>query len=377
MNAFHWIAAAVTLASTLQAQPRDMKGTIDLLKKGSNLSAQDAGKLEERVKKKPDDTEARTELLSYYAAPSAGADLSAVKAARLRHILWLIENDPKHVLFRVSMGVHRLHCAGDDLADPGAYRRVEEAWLEQIKRNSGDAEIRRAAVDAIQYCSPEQAEQILTEAKDSPGLGRLYAAAVLGVTGGSYLSNDPAGSDPEFRKRPFAEKAQRALEEATNKDFLVAAAGALLRDGAILWADGKLDWDYTPLGNRLLAKAERAAPEAISLLTLPTTLPARGERPAITIRVGGNAQQANLIRRVTPLYPQRARELGIQGSVQLTVVLGLDGKVLFLHSDSGPEELTPSAEDAVRQWEYRPTTLNGKPCFVVTRVDVNYVLPPK
>jgi hypothetical protein len=39
MNAFHWIAAAVTLASTLQAQPRDMKGTIDLLKKGSNLSA--------------------------------------------------------------------------------------------------------------------------------------------------------------------------------------------------------------------------------------------------------------------------------------------------------------------------------------------------
>lgn len=145
----------------------------------------------------------------------------------------------------------------------------------------------------------------------------------------------------------------------------------------MLWADGKLDWDYTPLGNRLLASAKNAAPEAISLLTLPTTLPARGERPPVTIRVGGNVQQANRIRSVPPRYPQRARELGIQGSVQLTVVLGLDGKVLYMHPDSGPQELIPASMEAVRQWEYRPTRLNNKPCYVVTMVVVNYVLSPK
>jgi hypothetical protein len=84
------------------------------------------------------------------------------------------------------------------------------------------------------------------------------------------------------------------LEHATDKDLLVAAAIGLLRDGAILCADGKLDWDYTPLGNSVLTKAKGLAPDAMTLLTLPTTLPARGERPPVTIRVGGNVQLANL-----------------------------------------------------------------------------------
>jgi hypothetical protein len=63
--------------------------------------------------------------------------------------------------------------------------------------------------------------------------------------------------------------------------------------------------------------------------------------------------------------------------VQLTVVLGLDGKVLYLHPDTGPGELIPASMESVRQWEYRPTTLDGKPCYVVTTVVVNYVLSPK
>ena len=351
------IVPALMLAFSLHAHPRDVRTTFDLLKKGVNLSEKDAEKLEEIVKTKPDDEEARIQLLSYYAAPPTGADLSIVKAARARHILWLIENDPKDGLglFQVATGVYRVHCQGDDLADPDVFKRVAEMWLEQIKKNPEDGQIRRKAVAAIQFCSPEQAEAILTEAKDETGLGRLYGGAVLGITGESYRNNDPSGSDPSLRERPFAAKARRALEEATDRDLLVAGAEDLLRDGAILWADGKLDWDYTPIGSLVLAKAKAAAPDAMMLLALPTTLPARGERPPPILRVGGNVQAKQFIRKVSPTYPPDARARGIQGTVRMTALIGPDGKILFLHAESGPTELVPASMEAVRQWQYKPT----------------------
>jgi TonB family protein len=376
MTACHGIIAAATLTLCLYAEPRDAKGTFDLLKKGAGLSAEEAERIEKRVTKKPDDAEARIQLLSYYASPRPGADLALVKAARARHILWLIGHDPKNGLglFKVSTGVYRLHCQGDDLAEPETFKLAEQAWLEQLRANPESAEIRQAAVDSIQYCSPEQAERILIEGKDERGLGHLYAAAVLGITGQSYLNNDLAGSDAAFRARPFAVKARRILEETTGKDLVFASAVGLLWDGAKLWADGKLDWDYTPLGNALLAKAKAFAPDAVQFLTVPTTLPARGERPPLTIRVGGNVQGSKLIRQVPPVYPRSARDQGIQGTVELTALIGLDGKILHLHADSGPVELVDATLEAVRQWEYQPTQLNGRPCYVSTKIDVNYTL---
>jgi hypothetical protein len=136
MKGFLCIVAAAMLASSVHAHHGDARSTFDLLKKGRNLSVKDAEKLEERVKKKPDDEEDRIQLLSYYAAPSKDADLATVITARARHILWIIENDPKDGLglFQVVTGVYRLHCQGDDLADPDAFKHASAMWLEQIKK---------------------------------------------------------------------------------------------------------------------------------------------------------------------------------------------------------------------------------------------------
>jgi protein TonB len=94
----------------------------------------------------------------------------------------------------------------------------------------------------------------------------------------------------------------------------------------------------------------------------------------LTIRVGGNVQGSKLIRQVPPVYPRSARDQGIQGTVELTALIGLDGKILHLHADSGPVELVDATLEAVRQWEYQPTQLNGRPCYVSTKIDVNYTL---
>jgi len=370
------VVIALVATFALQAHPRDAKSTFDLVSKGKALSASDAKKLEDRLKQKPGDEESRIELLSYYAGSPADLDLSVVKTARSRHILWLIENDPEDGLglFQIGTGIYRLHCQGDDLADPDAFGQARQMWLKQVQKKPDDAAIRRAAVAAIQFCSPEDAEKILTEANDASGLGRLYAGAILGVTGQSYQNSDPAGSDAALRARPFAEKAQRELAGATNGDLIVAAVETLLGQGAILWADGKLDWDYTPIGAVLLAKAKTLYPDGIALLTLPTKLPERGERPPITIRVGGNVLGSKQVRKVAPVYPAVARDRGIEGTVRLHAMIGLDGKVLYLRAIAGPAELIPPSVEAVQQWEYQITRLNGKPCYVESEIDLRYTL---
>jgi periplasmic protein TonB len=92
------------------------------------------------------------------------------------------------------------------------------------------------------------------------------------------------------------------------------------------------------------------------------------------IRVGANVAQANRLSSVDPVYPAEAKRNGIQGTVTLAITIGKDGHVLNVTVTSGPSELIRSAVDAVRQWVYRPTLLNGEPVTVLTTVDVNYTL---
>jgi TonB family protein len=93
------------------------------------------------------------------------------------------------------------------------------------------------------------------------------------------------------------------------------------------------------------------------------------------IRVGGAIQEANLIRRVDPVYPPLALQARIQGTVRFTAIISREGRVQNLQLVSGHPLLVESARNVVGQWEYRPTLLNGSPVEVVTNIDVNFTLP--
>jgi TonB family protein len=111
---------------------------------------------------------------------------------------------------------------------------------------------------------------------------------------------------------------------------------------------------------------------------------AKGERTAYAqpsdsrqVRIGGAVAQANLITKVQPLYPASAKAAGIQGTVNLETVISKDGVPEDIRVISSPsDDITQSALEAVRQWRYRPTLLNGEPIEVVTNVIVNYTLAP-
>jgi TonB family protein len=96
--------------------------------------------------------------------------------------------------------------------------------------------------------------------------------------------------------------------------------------------------------------------------------------PPQRIRVGGNVQAANLIKKVTPVYPPLAKQARIQGTVRFTVIIGKQGGIENIQLISGHPLLVPSATEAVKQWVYKPTLLNGEPVEVVTQIDVNFTL---
>lgn len=92
------------------------------------------------------------------------------------------------------------------------------------------------------------------------------------------------------------------------------------------------------------------------------------------IRVGGNVQAAKLVKQPKPIYPPLAKQARIQGTVRFTAIIGRDGTIQNLQVVSGHPLLVPAALEAVKQWVYQPTLLNGEPVEVVTQIDVNFTL---
>ncbi|MGB7846019.1 MAG: TonB family protein [Candidatus Acidiferrum sp.] len=106
-----------------------------------------------------------------------------------------------------------------------------------------------------------------------------------------------------------------------------------------------------------------------------TAAPPPPPKAAVTrTRVGGAVQAAKLVNRVQPMYPPLARQTRISGTVKLHAIIGKSGAVEQLQVVSGHPLLVQSALDAVKQWRYQPTLLNGEPVEVDTEIDVIFSL---
>lgn len=103
--------------------------------------------------------------------------------------------------------------------------------------------------------------------------------------------------------------------------------------------------------------------------------PAPAAQPdAAPTRVGGDVLAARLIKKVIPPYPALARQARVSGTVHLEGVVAKDGTIRNLQVLSGPPLLIKAAVEAVSQWIYRPTMLNGSPVEVIAPIDVVFSL---
>lgn len=106
----------------------------------------------------------------------------------------------------------------------------------------------------------------------------------------------------------------------------------------------------------------------------PPAPPPEKPVPVQRITQGGNVQKGKLIHEVIPAYPILARQARISGTVELMGVIGTDGRIKQLQVLSGHPMLVQAALDAVRQWVYRPTHLNGNPVEVAAPITVTFVM---
>jgi len=96
--------------------------------------------------------------------------------------------------------------------------------------------------------------------------------------------------------------------------------------------------------------------------------------PAQPVRVGGSIRQPTIVRRVNPVYPGIARSARVQGIVILEATVNTKGRVTDVRVLRGVPLLDEAAIEAVRQWEYTPTLMNGVPVPVIMTVTVTFKL---
>jgi len=146
------------------------------------------------------------------------------------------------------------------------------------------------------------------------------------------------------------------------------------------WVDKALEVKREKAAQRAQPASILGGPVGVAQSMVTSAAPPPPPPPAAgagvtAVKWGGKYYAAELIRRVPPVYPTEAKAAGIQGTVYLEITIGRDGAVKDAKLLAGAPALAPAAIDAVKQWLYRPTLLNGEPIEVLSLVNVNFTLP--
>lgn len=107
---------------------------------------------------------------------------------------------------------------------------------------------------------------------------------------------------------------------------------------------------------------------------LPEAPPPPPPPPQAPVRVGGNIKQPTKTKDVKPVYPPIAQSARVQGVVIIEATIGPDGRVKEAKVLRSIPLLDQAALDAVKQWQFTPTLLNGVPVPVIMTVTVNFTL---
>jgi TonB family protein len=179
------------------------------------------------------------------------------------------------------------------------------------------------------------------------------------------------GHDPILTGVPSISKAKTVAKQEP------ARANRKLdgRLGLILPIVGQPRTKVSATNSALLAAPAIPGETAVPFETLPVSSDTIGPPPVATessLPVGGDVQPARLVRAIPPVYPQMAKANHIAGDVALDALIDASGNVRDVNVISGPVLLQEAAKEAVRQWKYEPTRLDGKPTAIHLTVTVKF-----
>lgn len=224
---------------------------------------------------------------------------------------------------------------------------------------SGPQELRRAALESVlQWQFKSGATQTVARVDINFTLGANPA-----------LNLGPANQPPTLAALNIQDASPEVAE--TLRARLASLRGQPLPPGTTAQISEMVRAVAPNLGTSFSTNADGQTTLTISDVT--PSFP-KGDEPRI--RVGGNVQSAKLLYKVTPRYPPLAKQARVQGTVRFAALLGKDGRVQGLFAESGHPLLVDAAMQAVREWTYQTTLLNGNPVEVLTAIDVNFTLAP-
>jgi len=186
----------------------------------------------------------------------------------------------------------------------------------------------------------------------------------------SAAANAPALSEKAPKAKEVGNEAAKPSATPPEKQVSLLNADSL-RTPQAMPKNAAPARDETASAGAVPALVPGGVPGGMSELVKDVSV-AAPKLPAQKIRVSSGVAQGQLVHQVTPVYPPSAKLTGIQGTVVLQAVVGKDGKVQNVKVVSGPSMLTQSALDAVKQWRYRPFTVNGEPAEADIEVNVKF-----
>jgi len=120
------------------------------------------------------------------------------------------------------------------------------------------------------------------------------------------------------------------------------------------------------------AVASKEKADAVAAKKKADAAAAKAKAQMAPLRIGGQIKAPNKIKDVKPVYPAIAQSARVAGVVTIEATIGPDGKVIDAKVVRSIPLLDQAALDAVRQWEYTPTLLNGMPVSVLVTVTINF-----
>jgi TonB family protein len=208
--------------------------------------------------------------------------------------------------------------------------------------------------------------EAMEEGRLVAAMGRLATAKVrfevneLGLP--SHFSQMPNASEPIWGSEATALLDQWRFTPGTRNGIAVPVACTV----ELVWGERDLNFSKLEQVHQAMNEQMAAPPAAFPL---PVAEP--GGMAPTGIGMAPEVQATKLVIRIPPEYPPAARASGLQGTVRLRLLIGADGHVRDTEVMDGDPALTAAAADAVKQWVYQPTLLNGAPVEVTTEADVD------
>lgn len=210
-------------------------------------------------------------------------------------------------------------------------------------------------------------------------LGAIALGLAISVTGCA----SPPNADVEAAKAAIDRAATDRAGQYAAESLKAAQDARAALDAELTAQEGKWfkSYDKTKeLAVAAKAAGDKAEADAVAgkekadavAIKVKAAAAARAKAKIAPVRVGGRIKAPTKIKDVKPVYPAIAQSARVAGVVTIEATIGFDGKVVDAKVVRSSPLLDQAALDAVRQWEYTPTLLNGVPVSVLVTVTVNF-----